>query len=125
MMNRRPLMILRTNVEAPDILIEDLLDSSLTSALTEMRDPSSVHYIPSQYLLYRAMECANRIINRNDFSKFIETFHAFKTVQDNALSASSRIILQYSLQLYCFSSFLLQSFSLYLTYTFLLFTMTF
>ena len=65
MMNRRPLMILRTNVEAPDILIEDLLDSSLTSALTEMRDPSSVHYIPSQYLLYRAMECANRITNRN------------------------------------------------------------
>ena len=65
MRNQRPVMILRTSVDAPDILIEDWLDSSLTSALTEMRDPSSVHYIPSQYLLYRALECTHRIINRN------------------------------------------------------------
>ena len=71
---RSPKMIIRTNLDAPDIFIEDTLDSSLLPALTEMMDPSSVHYIRSKYLLYRVVECTNRInlrnrilIIRNDF----------------------------------------------------------
>ena len=61
-------MILRTNLDAPDIIIDEWLDSSLPSVLTEMTDPSSIHYIRSQYLLYRAVECTNRIFNRNVLS---------------------------------------------------------
>ena len=48
-----------------DQSVEDSLDSSLLPALTEMTDPSSVHYIRSKYLLYRVVECTNRINHRN------------------------------------------------------------
>ena len=77
MRERSPKMIIRTNLDAPDIFIEDTLNSSVLPALSQMMDPSSVHYIRSKYLLYRVVECTNRINHRNRIL-FIKTyFHNF------------------------------------------------
>ena len=50
-----PLMIIRTNLQSEDIRIEatDPLEARLERLFSELRDPSSPHYIQSDYLFYR------------------------------------------------------------------------
>ena len=61
----RPKMIVRTNVHAPDIIIDEShpLESSLETLLNEIIDPSSLHFISSEYIMYRLTECTSRLIH--------------------------------------------------------------
>ena len=63
MIDNDPVMIVRSNLEAPDIIITrtDPLESSLESLFSTVMDPSSPHYIPTEYLMFRLIECTNRL----------------------------------------------------------------
>ena len=58
-----PKMIIRTNLRSPDIFIDESLPlkSALENLLTEILDPSSVHFISSEYFMLRLIECTDRI----------------------------------------------------------------
>ena len=56
-------MIIRTNLRSPDIFIDESLplQSALEMLLNEMMDPSSDHFMSSQYFILRLIECTGRI----------------------------------------------------------------
>ena len=56
-------MIIRTNLHSPDIFIDESLplQSALENLLTEILDPSSSHFISSEYFLLRLIECTGRL----------------------------------------------------------------
>ena len=58
-----PKMIIRTNLRSPDIFIEESLplQSALENLLTEILDPSSDHFISSEYFMLRLIECTGRL----------------------------------------------------------------
>ena len=58
-----PLMIIRTNLQSEDIRIEatDPLEARLERLFSELRDPSSPHFIQSDYLFYRCRRTIFRI----------------------------------------------------------------
>ena len=60
----------RTNIDTPDIFIDesDPLESSLETLLNEMVDPTSSHYISSEYVMYRLIECTNRMNSYRNIS---------------------------------------------------------
>ena len=61
-------MIIRTNLHAEDIVIDEghPWESSLETLLHEIVDPTSEHFISSEYMMYRLIECTSRIIHTNN-----------------------------------------------------------
>ena len=57
-------MIIRSNLEAPEIIIKetDPLEATLNSLLALNTDSSSVFYIKSEYILFRLFDCAKRAL---------------------------------------------------------------
>ena len=58
-----PKMIVRTNLRSPDIFIDESrpLQSALENLLNEIMDPSSSHFISSEYFVLRLIECTGRV----------------------------------------------------------------
>ena len=59
----KPLIIVRSNLESSDITINDSdpLESSLETLFASVVDPNSPHFISSEYLMYRLIDCTSRI----------------------------------------------------------------
>ena len=59
----RPLIVIRSNLESSDIIINDSdpLESSLETLFASVIDPNSPHFISSEYLMYRLIDCTSRI----------------------------------------------------------------
>ena len=71
-----PLMIIRTNLQSEDIRIEatDPLEARLERLFSELRDPSSPHYIQSDYLFYRCRLIPN-IPVQHSFCRYLMFYH--------------------------------------------------
>ena len=62
-------MIIRTNLRAEDIVIDEShWESALETLLHEIVEPSSDHFISSEYIMYRLIECTTRIIHSDNTS---------------------------------------------------------
>ena len=59
----RPLIVIRSNLESSDMIIYDAdpLESSLETLFASVIDPNSPHFISSEYLMYRLIDCTSRI----------------------------------------------------------------
>ena len=60
-----PLMVIRTNLEAPDFVIWDKesLSRNVSDLMNLISDHSSLYYVHDKYLLYRLLECTNLALN--------------------------------------------------------------
>ena len=58
-----PKMIIRTNLQSPDIFIDESLplQSALEKLLNQIMDPASAHFISTEYFMLRLIECTGRI----------------------------------------------------------------
>ena len=77
----QPLMIIRSNMESPDIMIEgsrDSLEARLERVLVQLRDPASPHHLGSDYLLLRLQECMARLLQSpHQVTTYMETVNNF------------------------------------------------
>ena len=57
-------MIIRSNLEAPEIVIteNDPIEATLNSLLHRNTDSTSIFYIKSEYILFRLFDCAKRAL---------------------------------------------------------------
>ena len=77
----QPLMIIRSNMESPDIMIEgsrDTLEARLERVLAQVTDPASPHHLQSDYLLLRLKDCMARLLQSpHQVTTYMETVKKF------------------------------------------------